>query len=216
MLKIVNIFLIVLIFVALTHGHIETCPLWWPVPLDLIRNEAGEIKQYAILLRDTQTQPWIQFRLLIYTEVNNAYWLVCRSLLLSRVTHCVQRTKVNPESKDRLAIEKNIQNKVLKILLYHNYRPSVFYTAVTNIQAIVITCDEFLCAFVIALHWPTPGRRHSLLHLFRSVCHSKIPAVLGTRENRLGPSLGSMLGTQKLPCEILVALLVCCVSYRMF
>ena len=55
MLKIVNSFLIVLIFVALTHGRNETCSLRRLVPLDFIRNEADEIKQYAILLRDTQT-----------------------------------------------------------------------------------------------------------------------------------------------------------------
>ena len=43
------------------------------------------------------------------------------------------------------------------------------------------------------VHLPAPWQHPSLLHCCWSVCHPKIPSVLGTSENHLKPSLDYML-----------------------
>jgi hypothetical protein len=64
----------------------------------------------------------------------------------------VEQYEGNPDSKDCLAANKNKQYKNNKIM-YHYYRlyKLFFYIVATNIQALVVPCDEFLCVCVIDL-----------------------------------------------------------------
>lgn len=56
----------------------------------------------------------------------------------------------HPESKDPLALQKNKQN-TNKFNITIAALKLFFHTIITNIQAIVIARDGFLCAFVIDL-----------------------------------------------------------------
>ena len=92
--------------------------------------------------------------------------------------------------------------------MYHCYRPLVIFlcgchqhsgTYHSVWQVFVCLSDKFPPPFHLTTVWWHP----SLLHCFWSVSQPKIPSMLGTSENHLGPILVYMLDAQKLPSQLL-------------